>query len=421
MKKKFVVAFNRDRDFYQLPWALAEENRLQALVTDIYLPDALRSVGLVSRLGLAHRSCPGISSRRVRCSAKAVWLQLAHLRFARSVEARNRVFHALDATLSRIAGHAGIKANAGLFLYSGYALEAFASAGAASLRKLLFVYHPQGDFVRQILTDDFERHPEVAHSHQAHLDEISTNEGERVRKEIQMADAVVCASTFTATSVRHAMGDSCRPVRVVPYGVTVANHESLITYRRPVGSAPQVLFVGQGTQRKGLHHLLKVWSRGFDREAELTLVINKLDPGISKLIDRLPSKPRLLERLSSQQLLAEYECADIFVLPSLVEGFGLVYLEALAAGCHLIGTTNTGLPDLKPPPEAATIVQPGDSEELYAALKKCIRSAALGEFDRSFIRRFSASCTWENFRQGIRDFVDALEFPSDPGTAQNGN
>lgn len=409
---KYTVAFNRDRDFYQVPWALAEADRLETLVTDLYIPDAMRDAWLVRRLGLAHRTCPGIPSRRVRFSAKAVWLQMVRLRLAQDAEKRNLVFLALDAALSGIAGRTSLTKQSGLFLYSGYALEAFSQVSLKAHRKLLFVYHPQGDFVSKILIDDFAQHPEVSQSHRAHLNEIMTNEGARVQQEIEMADAVVCASTFTANSVRHSLGAVPKLIRVVPYGTAMEDARRESKPANGVKGMAKVLFVGQGTQRKGLHHLIKVWGRGFDHAAELTLVVNKMDPGIGKMIDGMSSKPRVLERLSKAELHAEYERADIFVLPSLVEGFGLVYLEALSAGCHVIGTSNTGLPDLEAPPEAVTVVQPAYLNGLYDALNTAIQSAAGGDFSRNAIREFATTRTWEKFRQGIRDFVDQAELVS---------
>ena len=50
--------------------------------------------------------------------------------------------------------------------------------------------------------------------------------------------------------------------------------------------------------------------------------------------------------MSQPELEQLYQQADVFVLPSLVEGFGYVYLEALARGCFCLGTWNTGLPDV---------------------------------------------------------------------------
>lgn len=404
MERSYVVAFNRDRDFYQLPASLAAVGKLQSLVTDLYLPDALEGGWLSRTLGLGHRHCGAVPSSLVRWSPEALWLQMTSLRIAKNERQRSEVFRRIDASLSRVAGREAQRSGAGLFLYSGYALEAFEMVQNADAPRLLFVYHPQGDHVRRILEEDFSRYPEVEFSHRRHLGEIAVNEGNRVAEEIRRATGVACASTFTAESIRPC---SDIGVSVVPYGCFPPVHANFGISR---GSArPQVLFVGQGTQRKGLHHLLKVWREGLYRDAELTLVVNQVDPGIAGMIDLLPTSPQVLEGLTRQELANEFERADVFVLPSLVEGFGLVYLEALAAGCHVIGTFNTGLPDLRAPEEVATVVPPGDLEALHAALRTATTRAAKEGFDRDAIRSFAATRSWENFRAGIRKFVDDSE------------
>jgi hypothetical protein len=257
----YVVAFNRDRDFYQLPLALAEGEMLAALVTDLYLPDRFSRSSFARRLRLAHRHCVGIPSAKVRWSFRALWLQMFCLRGARSALERSRVFHQLDSALSRAAGRIAAADGGGLFPYSGYALEAFSMSQNRATKKLLFVYHPQGDYVRRILQADAARPPEIAVSHQAHLDEIALNEGDRVREEISLADAVACASRFTAASVR-AVAGAPDLVCPIPYGCVADAAGVSVSATPPKVAKPQVLFVGQGTQRKGLHHLLKVWARG---------------------------------------------------------------------------------------------------------------------------------------------------------------
>jgi glycosyltransferase involved in cell wall biosynthesis len=408
--ESYVVAFNRDRDFYQLPAALAEAGQLEALVTDLYLPDALEGSWISRRLGLGHRHCSAVRSALVKWSPEALWLQVVALRGAKNERQRSEIFNRIDAGLSRRAGRLAQRSGAGLFLYSGYALEAFGMVRQTDLPRLLFVYHPQGDYVRAILQEDFERHPEVAASHQRHLDEIAMNEGERVAQEITLATGVACASSFTARSIEACLGNKQTSVVVIPYGCPRPAAGNGLSVPRGPGK-PRVLFVGQGTQRKGLHHLLKVWKRGFEADAELTLVVNHLDLGIGRMIDALPARPRILGNLSRQALTAEFERTDVFVLPSLVEGFGLVYLEALAAGCHVIGTSNTGLPDLDAPAEAATVVAAGDLDQLQASLETAVARAGREGFDRDAIRSFAATRAWENFRAGIRSFVQSEEGP----------
>jgi len=407
MSRSYVVAFNRDRDFYQVPAALAESGKLEALVTDLYLPELLRGSRLSSVLGLAHRHCEAVPSACVNWSFEALWLQLVALRVARNERQRSEIFNRIDVGLSRMAGRRSLRSCAGLLLYSGYALEAFDMVKETELPRLLFVYHPQGDYVRRILEEDFSHHPEVAASHQRHLDEIAMNEGARVSEEIGLATGIACASSFTARSVRACMGSENAEPAVIPYGCFPPVSGDVDGKRK--ASRPQVLFVGQGTQRKGLHHLLKVWREGLHQNADLTLVLNQVDPGITAMIGALPVRPRVVEGLSREDLTSEFERADIFVLPSLVEGFGLVYLEALSAGCHVIGTDNTGLPDLAAPPEAATVIPAGNLDQLQGALEAAIARAAGEGFDRSIIRSFAVTRTWETFRQGIRDFVEKAE------------
>lgn len=406
---RYVVAFNRDRDFYQVPLALEEEGKLARLVTDLYEPHSKIGRAIMKRAGLGHRCCAGLPADKVSWCWPAVWLQMVALKRARTAAQRNAAFHAIDSAISQAAGEAARRSGAGLFLYSGYAREAFVGVGSSSLPKLLFVYHPQGDFVRDLLMRDIERHPEVLESHRSHLDEIAVNEGKRVREELGLADSIVCASSFAAASVKSCAEAAGKLVAVVPYGFRGPNQLHQTAQKRGPVSKAKVLFVGQGVQRKGLHHLLKAWSRGLYKDAELTLVLSCLDPGIRGLIDSLPEQPRLLSGLTRRGLEEEYAHADIFVLPSLVEGFGLVYLEALAAGCLVVGTANTGLPDLNLGRDAARLARPGHVEDLEQVLRSAIQEARRGEIDRYLIQSATRGLSWRRFREGIRQFVAQAE------------
>jgi glycosyltransferase involved in cell wall biosynthesis len=405
----YVVAFNRDRDLYQVPWALEEEGKLTSLVTDLYEPNSTLGRKLMKSLGLGHRKCAGLASEKVKWCWRAIWLQMVALKGARSVVEKNQAFRAIDSAISEMAGKVAQRSGADLFLYSGYAREAFLRLRASNRLKLLFVYHPQGEFVRDLLVRDHELHPEAAESHRAHLSEISLNEGERVREELGLSDGVACASSFTAASVRACPEMTGKIVEVIPYGFGSA--DSLFAHE-PEGHRnrkPSVLFVGQGVQRKGLHHLVKAWSRGLFKDAQLTLVVSCLDPGIRRLVDSLPEQPRVLSGLTTAALQNEYANADIFVLPSLVEGFGLVYLEALAAGCLVVGTANTGLPDLNLGREAARLARPGDIDDLEEVLRAAIKDVNEGVIDRDLIQRSAGGVPWARFREGIRQFVRQVE------------
>ena len=162
------------------------------------------------------------------------------------------------------------------------------------------------------------------------------------------------------------------------------------------------LFVGQGVQRKGLHHLLRAWRRINLADAELTIVATTLDLGIAKLAGK---NVRILPRQSAEQLRNLFASSHVFAMPSLVEGFGLVYLEALGAGCHCIGTANTGLPDLlrffTPDVSAMSLIEAGDIDQLGAALESAYTLHRTGCLDHDRIAELAQQITWKSFRSSV--------------------
>jgi glycosyltransferase involved in cell wall biosynthesis len=114
-----------------------------------------------------------------------------------------------------------------------------------------------------------------------------------------------------------------------------------------------------------------------------------------------------LDRQSRADLWRLYNESDVFVMPSLVEGFGLVYLEALAAGCYAIGTDNTGLPDLAPSSAEGAIVPAGDADALAMALETAYGLHARGELDPQRIRDFAAGKVWAGFRRSVANIAEA--------------
>jgi glycosyltransferase involved in cell wall biosynthesis len=86
----------------------------------------------------------------------------------------------------------------------------------------------------------------------------------------------------------------------------------------------------------------------------------------------LSDKIRLTGRLSHAETLREIANADVFCLPSTVEAFGIVYLEAMAAGVPPIGCATTGAADLIVDGSSGWLVPPGDARALGAALREAM-------------------------------------------------
>jgi len=391
MSHRWVVAFSGPRDYYQLPLALHEADALDRLVTDFYAPDLGPLEG--SPLGrFRHRRVGGLPLGRVRPTPSV----LAHRLRMRRAGTRQRVerWDTIDATIARAAGRRARASGANLLLYKGYAREAFGLPGLEDRTKGLFVYHPHGEAVRELLARDAALYPEVRHSYELHRAEIEISDSTRLDDELALADFVVCASSYTVGTLPERLLRA-RPL-IAPYGVFPPTHAR-------TGSSSTTctfLFVGQGVQRKGLHHLLRAWRDVGPRDAELLIVASGIDPGIESLVSEGVT---ILGRQRREELDALFSRADAFVMPSLVEGFGLVYLEALAAGCFVIGTRNTGLPDLDLPPWAGVVIDAGDLDALGQALVLARDRHHRRELPHGEIAGLAAGMPWTGFRERIRE------------------
>jgi glycosyltransferase involved in cell wall biosynthesis len=393
----YVVAFNRDRDFYQVPLALMESDLLSGLVTDLYYPDLHWLSRLPCMRRLSHRRIDGLRSSEVRWNLPAIAWQV----LGRQLKLNPQyIYRRTDSALARGALHLARKNNAHLFLYSGYALEAFAALDSMKRVKGLFCYHPHPLLNRKILQDDFAQYPECKWSY-VHEADTGTPKylSARLDGEIERADFIVAASSFTKKSLIQAGYDDGR-IHVVPYGIAVPPEPAQLETKQ--GDRCRFLFVGQGVQRKGLHHLLRAWRAITAPDAELTLVCATLDPGIAALAD---DRVKILSRQSAEDLRQHFARSHVFVMPSLIEGFGFVYGEALANGVYVIGTQNTGLPDLALPDWAAKVIQPGDIEALAEALDHALNDWRAGKLDASAIRTFASTLTWREFRSGVGEIA----------------
>jgi len=217
MSNGYVVGFAGARDAYQVPLALQETNQLYALVTDIYLPHLPRVVGKrFPKLQGRHRD--GLPARKTRSSLPAAWTTHLSWRFApgRSRAHRAHLVRARD-LLANTARKLAARSGSDLFLYAGYAHVAFTDPALKDARKILFMYHPHIERSAEILQHDARRYPQAGPS----VAELEVDKADRsVDDELNAADLVVCASTFTASTCR-AVGVPDEKLIVVPYGVDV--------------------------------------------------------------------------------------------------------------------------------------------------------------------------------------------------------
>ena len=132
----------------------------------------------------------------------------------------------------------------------------------------------------------------------------------------------------------------------------------------------------------------------------------QLDADIAShgLADRI----EVLGALPADRLAALYAEADLFVLASRFEGYGMAFAEALAHGLPVVGTTAGAIPDTVPP-DAGVLVEPNDVKALTRTLRMLIENPKERQwFASGALAAGAALPTWENSAELLAGAIEAL-------------
>jgi glycosyltransferase involved in cell wall biosynthesis len=114
---------------------------------------------------------------------------------------------------------------------------------------------------------------------------------------------------------------------------------------------PYLLCVANTYPHKNVHTLIQAFGDILDRIPHDLILVGKPrlgEPLVQKAIEQLPQKGRFhrIDRVENDQLIALYQGAELFVFPSLYEGFGLPVLEAMMAGTPVVASQNGSIPEV---------------------------------------------------------------------------
>jgi len=154
--------------------------------------------------------------------------------------------------------------------------------------------------------------------------------------------------------------------------------------------------------RKRVRLLVGAAARLRDRIPGLEVRIVGRGPEEARL-RRLGGTVRWLGDVTQAELAAEYNRADMFCLPSVQEGFGIVFLEAMAAGKPIVAARAAAVPEVVP---QGLLVRPDDEEALAAGIEQVYRDhnlrRELARAGRSRVEEFDAPRVAARFIEEIR-------------------
>jgi glycosyltransferase involved in cell wall biosynthesis len=175
---------------------------------------------------------------------------------------------------------------------------------------------------------------------------------------------------------------------------------------KPAHETINLLAVGAVVPRKGYDVLIEALGRLTDLDWQLVIAgdctrdrATAGELATTLVRKRLGPRVRMAGAVSDEELTALHRDADVFVLASRFEGYGMAYLEAIAHGLPVVGTRAGAIPETVPE-GAGLLVPPDDVAALAAALRAMIANAGLRERCAA-VARNAPLPTWEAAAQAF--------------------
>ena len=232
------------------------------------------------------------------------------------------------------------------------------------------------------------------------------------RRNTERADVVIACSRYSCDVARHEYGVPEDKLAPVPEPIDLVEWDRrFAAARRLPRSGRVVLCVARMYPRKRVTDLLEaavLLRRGIP-EARVRIVGKGPE---WELVARthgelgLGETVALLGDVSREQLADEYVNADLFCLPSVQEGFGIVFLEAMAAGLPVVACRAAAIPEVVEDGVTGVLVPPRDPRALAEAMRDLLgspeRRRVMGEAGRHAVTRFTPERVAARLLEAVR-------------------
>jgi glycosyltransferase involved in cell wall biosynthesis len=394
---KIIVSQIGAREHYAVAQALHEQGLLAGLVTDWYAFQFLP--GWLQRFG-------GQAARAARCEAipdglvRAFPIRSLLWRWrVRRLAAKGRLYEAFTQTDSAFAttiAQCQLPPHDVFFGYSYASLEMLAAEKQRGVLTVLDQIDP-GAVECRLVAEEMSRFPEMA----GPRPEFPSAYYERNRREWELADIIIANSEWSREAII-AEGADAAKIEMLPLAYVAEDGRKRSEVRsqnlqpsafslQPSTAPLRVLWLGQVNLRKGIHYLLAA-ARLLESE---NIHFDVVGP-VGILAGAVTAAPRNLTfhgPVSRDRAAEWYRRSDVFVLPTLSDGFALTQLEALAHGVPVITTANCGR--VIEPGSTGFIIPPRDPQALADAVLKFATdrklSASMARACRAAVRAFSVA------------------------------
>lgn len=226
-------------------------------------------------------------------------------------------------------------------------------------------------------------------------------------RHVRRCDRVITTSVYSSNRIAEFYGTKPEKIRVVPELIDLASWRQALAAAPLIEGPPRILCVAHLYPRKGVDTLLRAFVP-LQRRAVLRIVgVGPERRRLEQLAHDLAIADRVhfLGHLPLPALTAEYRNATIFALPSEQEGFGIVFLEAMASSLPVVAARAAAVPEVVAEGVTASLVDPHDETALTNSLETLLDDPALrdamGAAGYRRVQRYDAPVV-------ARQFLDAI-------------
>jgi glycogen synthase len=170
-----------------------------------------------------------------------------------------------------------------------------------------------------------------------------------------------------------------------------------------------VFFVGRLVYEKGVQTVIEAMPKVLEEVPDVRFLVAGTGPHKRQLEAMiyelgLAEKIRLLGFVDAERLVKFYKCADLTVVPSLYEPFGMVVLESMVAGCPVIVADTGGLKEIVVHEETGLCFKPGNPESLADAMIRVLKDTDLADrLTKDALNLISDKYSWGMIAHGTMD------------------
>ena len=225
-----------------------------------------------------------------------------------------------------------------------------------------------------------------------------------LKKKCLKANLIITVSEYSKQDIINYLGIEASKIRIVPPGIDLKNYD--LVEEKEISRVKEkydlndkfILFLGALEPKKNIINIIKGFERANLKNIKLVIAGGK-GWKYEEIFETYKNSSykkniQMLDYIAEEDKIALYKGAELFIFPSLYEGFGMPVLEAMASGIPVITSNISSLPEVAG--KAAILVNPYDIVEIAKAIKNVIKNDKLKKEMIEKGLKQARKFTWEN-------------------------